>query len=69
MFNMTRKDLSPEKQKKYDEIVNEMMEDIERRKAEQQPLGKSQLSCAYGNKPYADAEKIYLSRLQELLDE
>lgn len=66
---MTRDDLSPEKQKKYDEIVKEMMEDIERRQAEQRPLGKSQLSCAYGNAPYTEAQKIYLPQLQALFDE
>ena len=51
------------KAKKYDESVKEMMEDIERRQAEQRPLGKSQLSCAYGNAPYTEAQKIYLPQL------
>lgn len=66
---MTKKDLSPEKQKEYDEIVKEMMEDIEKRQANQKPLEKNQLSCSYGNAPYVEVQKIYFPRLQALFNE
>nr|WP_157949539.1 hypothetical protein [Massilistercora timonensis] len=65
---MTRDDLSPEKKKQYAEIVEAMMKDIKRRQENQQPLKESQLSCAYGNKPYFEVQKIYLPQLQALFE-
>ncbi len=66
--HMTRDDLSPEKKKQYAEIVEAMMKDIKRRQENQQPLKESQLSCAYGNKPYFEVQKIYLPQLQALFE-
>lgn len=62
---MRREDLSPEKQKEYDSIVDEMMRDIENQQKEN-PLSSEGLSCAFGNAPYMEAQKKYIPRLQAL---
>lgn len=62
---MRREDLSPEKQKEYDSIVDEMMKDIEKQQKEN-PLPPGELSCTLGNTPYTEAQKKYIPRLQAL---
>lgn len=62
---MRREDLNPEKQREYDDIVDEMMKDIEKQQKEN-PLSPGELSCAYGNAPYTETQKKYIPRLQAL---
>lgn len=62
---MKREDLSPEKQREYDDIIAEMTEYIESQQ-KNIPLSKSGLSCAIGNEPYRRAQEKYLPKLQAL---